>query len=128
MPTLEVYLSAGQSEARKSALIAGLTQATVDAIGAPADSVRVLINELPTGHHGTGGRCAAQCAAPSPPVIIAILIAGRTLEQKQALIEALVAAAASTLDSPLDATHVLIKDIPNTEFGIGGKTAKSLGR
>jgi len=35
---------------------------------------------------------------------------------------------AAVLDSPLDATRVMIKDIPNTDFGIGGQTAKSLGR
>ncbi|AEA60191.1 tautomerase family protein [Burkholderia gladioli] len=128
MPTLEIYLPAGHAEPRKAALIANLTQATVDAIGAPAESVRVLLSELPEGHYGLGGIRAADGARPSLPVIVAILIAGRTLDQKRALIAALADTAASTLDAPLDATRVMIKDIPNTDFGIGGKTAKSLGR
>ena len=131
MPTLEVYLPAGHAEARKAQLIAGLTQATVDAIGAPAESVRVLLSELPPHDFGIGGSSAADRAASgraSLLVIVAILIAGRTPAQKTALIATLSETSASVLDSPLDATRVMIKDIPNTDFGIGGQTAKSLGR
>lgn len=128
MPTLEVYLAAGHSEASKALLIKGLTQATVDAIGAPAEAVRILLSELPATHFGIGGKSAANGAPPSLPVIVAILIAGRTDAQKQALIAALSATGASMLDAPIEATRVIIKDIPNTDFGIGGQTARSLGR
>ena len=130
MPTLEVYLPAGLAEARKAQLSAGLTQATVDAIGAPAESVRVLLSELPPHDFGIGGSSAADRAGSraSLLVIVAILIAGRTPAQKTALIATLSETSASVLDSPLDATRVMIKDIPNTDFGIGGQTAKSLGR
>ncbi|MFM0064562.1 tautomerase family protein [Paraburkholderia aspalathi] len=130
MPTLEVYLPAGHAEARKAQLIAGLTQATVDAISAPAESVRVLLSELPPHDFGIGGSSAADRAGSraSLLVIVAILIAGRTPAQKTALIAMLSETSASVLDSPLDATRVMIKDIPNTDFGIGGQTAKSLGR
>jgi len=44
MPTLEVYLPQGHADERKESLIQGLTQATVDAIGAPAESVRILLS------------------------------------------------------------------------------------
>ncbi|MGF6239373.1 4-oxalocrotonate tautomerase [Paraburkholderia sp. GAS38] len=128
MPTLEVYLAAGHSEASKATLIAGLTQATVDAIDAPAEAVRVLLSELPATHFGIGGKSAASGAGPSLPVIVAILIAGRTDAQKQALIAALSATGAAVLDAPIAATRVIIKDIPNTDFGIGGQTARALGR
>jgi 4-oxalocrotonate tautomerase len=128
MPTLEVYLATGHSEASKATLIAGLTQATVDAIDAPAEAVRVLLSELPAAHFGIGGKSAANGAAPSLPVIVAILIAGRTDAQKQALIAALSATGAAVLDAPIAATRVIIKDIPNTDFGIGGQTARALGR
>ena len=128
MPTLEVYLAAGHSEASKATLIGGLTQATVDAIGAPAEAVRVLLSELPATHFGIGGKSAANGAAPSLPVIVAILITGRTDAQKQALIAGLSATGAAVLDAPIAATRVIIKDIPNTDFGIGGQTARALGR
>ncbi|KUZ27267.1 4-oxalocrotonate tautomerase [Burkholderia territorii] len=128
MPTLEVFLPAGHDDARKADLITRLSTATVDAIGAPLESVRVLLTELPATHVGLGGRTAADGAPPSLPVIVAILIAGRTDEQKRALIAALSDAAANVLDAPLQATRVIVKDIPNTDFGIGGRTARALGR
>jgi 4-oxalocrotonate tautomerase family enzyme len=61
-------------------------------------------------------------------VIIAILIAGRTDAQKKALIAQLSETIAAVLDAPLQSTRVMIKDIPNTDFGIGGQTARALGR
>ena len=128
MPTLEVFLPAGHDDTRKAELISRLSHATVDAIGAPIESVRVLLTELPATHIGLGGRTAADGAPPSLPVIVAILIAGRTDEQKRALIAALSDAAATVLDAPLQATRVIVKDIPNTDFGIGGQTARALGR
>ncbi|WP_174909006.1 tautomerase family protein [Burkholderia diffusa] len=128
MPTLEVFLPAGHDDACKAELIARLSSAIVDATSAPIESVRVLLTELPATHIGLGGRTAADGAPPSLPVIVAILIAGRTDAQKRALIAALSDAAANVLDAPLQATRVMIKDIPNTDFGIGGQTARALGR
>lgn len=61
-------------------------------------------------------------------VIQAFLIAGRTPEQKARLIAALTQATVSTLSVEPTTVRVIIKDIPNTEFGIGGATASSLGR
>ncbi|AIO69702.1 2-hydroxymuconate tautomerase family protein [Burkholderia oklahomensis] len=128
MPTLEVYLPAGHRDARKAELIDRLTAATVAAIGAPAESVRILLSELPATHIGLGGRSAADGAPPALPVIVAILISGRADEQKRALIAALSDASAAVLDAPLQAIRVIVKDIPTTDFGIGGKTAHALGR
>jgi 4-oxalocrotonate tautomerase len=124
MPTLEVYLPQGYADARKASLIQGLTQATVDAIGTPAEAVRILLSELPASNIGLGGRLTPAAL----PVIIAILIAGRTDAQKEALIAHLSETCAGSLDVPLQSTRVFIKDIPNTDFGLGGKTARALGR
>jgi len=124
MPTLEVYLPQGYADERKAQLIEGLTEATVQAIGAPAESVRVLLSELGATNAGLGGKLTPAAL----PVAIAILIAGRTDAQKVALIAQLSDAMSTILDVPLPSTRVMIKDIPNTDFGIGGKTARALGR
>lgn len=124
MPTLEVYLPQGHANDRKASLIHGLTRATVDAIGAPTESVRILLSELPTSNIGLGGKITPAAL----PVIIAILIAGRTEAQKEALIAHLSETCAALLEVPLQATRVMIKDIPNTDFGLGGTTARALGR
>jgi 4-oxalocrotonate tautomerase family enzyme len=62
------------------------------------------------------------------PARTAKLIAGRTSVQKEALIAALSETGADVLDTPLATARVMIKDIPDTDFGIGGQTAKALGR
>ena len=128
MPTLEVFLPAGHNEARKASLLAKLTHATVESIGAPIDSVRVMLNELPQGHFAVAGQVVVPGSSEAAPVILAILIAGRTEAQKVALIAALSRASVTALESSLAATRVMINDIPNTDFGLAGKTAKSLGR
>ncbi|MBB5505362.1 4-oxalocrotonate tautomerase family enzyme [Paraburkholderia sp. JPY681] len=58
MPTLEVYLPQGYADERKARLIEGLTDATVQAIGAPAESVRILLPELAAANTGLGGKTA----------------------------------------------------------------------
>jgi 4-oxalocrotonate tautomerase family enzyme len=58
MPTLEVYLPAGQTEKRKAHLLAGLTEASVHAIGARAETVRILLSELPSHDFGLCGATA----------------------------------------------------------------------
>lgn len=124
MPTLEVYLPEGHTDECKASLIQGLTQATVDAVGAPPESVRILLSALPASNSGLGGKPSAA----GLPVIVAILISGRTETQKEALIARLSEIGAAVLNVPLQATRVMIKDIPNTDFGLGGKTARALGR
>ena len=56
------------------------------------------------------------------------LIAGRSDAQKAHLIAALTDAAVTALGVEPDAVCVIIKDVPNTDFGLAGKTAESLGR
>lgn len=56
------------------------------------------------------------------------LIEGRSDEQKKLLIEKVSAAISEALGAPLENTRVWIQDVPKAQWGIGGKTAKELGR
>lgn len=56
------------------------------------------------------------------------LLEGRTEEQKQAVIEKVTAALHEAVGAPLETIRVLIHDVPKTNWGIAGKSAKSLGR
>ena len=58
MPIIQVNLMEGRNDEQKEALIAALTEATVQSIGAPRESVRVLLNEVPKTHWGIGGKSA----------------------------------------------------------------------
>lgn len=54
MPMIEVTLVEGRSPAQLRALITGLTRAACDAVGAPEESVRVVVREVPATHWAAG--------------------------------------------------------------------------
>jgi len=62
------------------------------------------------------------------PIAHIHMMEGRTDEQKAAVIEKVTDALCEAVDAPRANVRVLIQEVPNTQFGIGGKTAKSLGR
>jgi 4-oxalocrotonate tautomerase len=54
MPFIEITLGQGRSPEQLRTLITSLTGAVVDAIGAPKDTVRVVIREVPDTHWAAG--------------------------------------------------------------------------
>ncbi len=55
MPFAQINILEGRSEEQKRAVIEKVTQALVEALDAPQQSVRVMINEVPKGNWGIGG-------------------------------------------------------------------------
>lgn len=56
------------------------------------------------------------------------LIEGRTEEQKRALIEKVTSAIVEAVDAPKENVRVWLHDMPKENWGIGGVSAKDLGR
>lgn len=56
------------------------------------------------------------------------LLEGRTDEQKRAVIEKVTDALCEAVGAPRENVRVWIHDVPNTNWGIAGKSAKDLGR
>jgi len=56
------------------------------------------------------------------------MMQGRTDEQKKAVIEKVTEAIMDAVSAPRENVRVIIQEIPKTQWGIGGKTAKDLGR
>lgn len=56
------------------------------------------------------------------------LIEGRSEEQKRAVIEKVSAALVDAVGAPIENVRVWITEVPKTQWGIAGKTAKDLGR
>lgn len=54
MPLIEVTLIEGRTQEQLRALISGLTQAAMDAIAAPKESIRVIVREVPDTHWAAG--------------------------------------------------------------------------
>lgn len=55
MPLIQVTMIEGRSADAKAALLQALTQAAVDAVGAPRESIRVILQEVPASHWAVGG-------------------------------------------------------------------------
>ncbi|MEH6503071.1 MAG: 2-hydroxymuconate tautomerase [Cycloclasticus sp.] len=62
------------------------------------------------------------------PIAQIHMMEGRTEAQKTALIEKVTDAICEAVGAPREAVRVILQEMPNTNFGIGGKTAKALGR
>lgn len=63
MPIIEVSLVEGRPAEAKERLIQALTDAAIEAIGAPRETVRVILRELPPAHYAVGGQSFAAKAA-----------------------------------------------------------------
>ena len=59
MPIIEVSLVEGRAPDAKERLIQALTDAAIEAIGAPRETVRVILRELPPAHYAVGGQSFA---------------------------------------------------------------------
>lgn len=56
------------------------------------------------------------------------IMEGRSEEQKRAVIEKVTAALVEAVGVPIDTVRVIITEVPKAHWGIGGKSAKDLGR
>ena len=62
------------------------------------------------------------------PIAQIHMLEGRTDAQKKALIEKVTDAICEAVGAPREAVRIILQEMPNTNFGIGGKTGKDLGR
>lgn len=62
------------------------------------------------------------------PLVQVSMLEGRTEEQKSALIAAVTDAIMAAVGVPRDSVRVVIYDVPKTNWGIDGTSAKALGR
>ena len=62
------------------------------------------------------------------PIAQIYIMEGRSDEQKERLIEEVTKAISRSLDAPEANVRVLIDEMPKQHFGIGGQSAKKLGR
>jgi 4-oxalocrotonate tautomerase len=55
MPFAQIYMLEGRSAEQKKAVIEKVTQALVEAVGAPRENVRVWIHDVPKENWGIAG-------------------------------------------------------------------------
>ena len=124
MPFVTITATQSFTYEQKKTLVQKTSDAVVETLGSAITSVRVMLHELPGGHYMAAGQL------DSPAVNFRVdLIAGRTDQQKAALIAALSKAAHAATGTSEDDIRVWMVEIPSTNVGIaGGKTAASIGR
>jgi 4-oxalocrotonate tautomerase len=59
MPLVNVQMASGRTEQQKRALMTAITEAMVEHLGAPIESVRVWITEFPATDFMAGGEVLA---------------------------------------------------------------------
>lgn len=62
------------------------------------------------------------------PIIVAHILEGRSSETKAELIRNITEAVARTLAVPPESVRVIVSEMGKDGYGIGGKTARELGR
>lgn len=62
------------------------------------------------------------------PFIQIQIIEGRPQEKINALLKNVTETVSETLEAPKENVRVVVTEIPKTHWGIGGKSAKDLGR
>jgi len=60
MPFAKIYLLEGRSEAQKKAVIEKVTQALHEAVDAPKQNIRVVIQDIPKENWGIAGVSAKE--------------------------------------------------------------------
>lgn len=59
MPIITINMLEGRSIEKKRALVEKVTQAVVEAVDAPADHVRIILNDMPTENYAVAGKLKA---------------------------------------------------------------------
>lgn len=60
MPFAQIYMIEGRTDEQKKAVIEKVTAALHEAVGAPVESIRVWIHDVPKTQWGIAGKTAAE--------------------------------------------------------------------
>ena len=55
MPVIQIHLMEGRTSDQKQALMREVTRAAAESLGVPSQTVRILLQELQSGHFAVGG-------------------------------------------------------------------------
>ncbi len=122
MPTLQLKLSPPQNTECLAALAGALTRLSTEHLGKRAEVTAVMIDQTPAEHWYVAGREVERATAW---LEISITAGTNTAEEKAIFIGAAFAELERQLGSGQAlqlATYVLVRELPMTDWGYGGKT------
>ncbi len=128
MPIVQLYLRGEHTDEQKRILIEKISEAIVAAGCGPIDRVRIIIQELAGSIQNDGSAVVMDHNNGNHlPILKIFVIEGRTNDVKEALSDRLAVTLAEA-GYGRDTVQVSVHDIPSSAWGIGGKTARDLGR
>ena len=66
MPIIQINIMEGRTEAQKQALMREVTRAAVDTLGVRPEAVRIIVQEIRSGHFAVAGEPKHAEAGPEP--------------------------------------------------------------
>jgi 4-oxalocrotonate tautomerase len=125
MPVLTLKTNALQDDAQKLALARALTRLTACTLGKQVGVTAVLVESLPIGNWVVGLE-----QAPHTTALLEICITAgtNTAEQKAEFIAASWALLKEQLPEGAaltEASYVIVREIPSTDWGYGGRTQQA---
>ena len=128
MPTLQLKVAPLLNPTQYRALAQALTQLTALHLGKREEVTAVVIDDLPAAHWYIAGRDVQR---PTALLEISITAGTNTVAQK----EAFIAAAHAELVAQLghgqaleEASYVIVRELPASDWGYGGKTQAARGQ
>src|SRR5690554_3220642 len=115
MPFVNITITQPLSAEQKQQLLQLTSDALIETLSAKLPSVRILLNELPTGHYFCGGKLDV------PTVLFDIdMIEGRSEEARANLIRSLSAVAHETTGVAIDEIRARFSEFPKENIGMAG--------
>lgn len=119
MPTLQLKIAPAQPPERHALLARRLTAITAEILGKRAVVTAVMIEELPPARWFVGAEPPAEATAW---LEISITQGTNTADQKQAFVAAAHAELQQQLGPLAQASYVIVRELPATDWGYGGRT------
>ena len=122
MPTLTLKVTPPQTPARCRELAQALTTLTAQLLGKRREVTAVLVDSLPAGSWYVGGDAVRR---PTALLEISITAGTNTAEEKAAFIGAAFAELQRQLGALEEASYMVVRELPATDWGYGGQTQKA---
>ena len=119
MPTLQLQLTPAQPAPRIAALARGLTALSTRILGKREELTALLLEEIVASRWFIGGEPPQR---PTARLEISITAGTNTVEEKDAFIAAAFRELQQQLGPLEEASYVVVRELPATDWGYGGRT------
>jgi 4-oxalocrotonate tautomerase len=119
MPTLQLQLTPAQAAPRIRALAGGLTALSTRILGKREEVTALLVEEVVSSRWFIAGEAPQR---PTARLEISITAGTNTAEEKEAFIAAAWRELQQELGPLEEASYVVVRELPATDWGYGGRT------